>query len=63
MLTTAGAIDLAMLRNVVASIVPDSGALLVDGTDTVCADDEGVKSILEVITTVTAMEAIAMRTA
>jgi len=63
MFTTAGAIDFAMLRNVVASIVPVTGALFVLGTDTVCADEDGVKSILDVITTVTAIEAIAIRTA
>jgi hypothetical protein len=63
MFTTAGAVALAMFLNVVASMDPDSGALLVAGTETVCADDEGVRSIFDVITTVTAMEAMAIRTA
>ena len=63
MFTTAGAIDLAMFRNVVASMAPASGALLVAGTDTVWADDDGVRSIFDVITTVTAIEATAINTA
>jgi hypothetical protein len=42
---------------------PVSGALLAAGTATVCAADEGVRSIFEVMTTVTAIEATAIRMA
>ena len=37
-------------------MAPASGALLVAGTDTVCADEDGVRSIFDVITTVTAID-------
>jgi hypothetical protein len=62
MLTTAGAFVFAMFRKVVASMGPLSGALLVGGTETVCADEAGVRSSREVMTTVTAMVASAIRT-
>ncbi len=61
MLTTPGALDFAIVRKVVASIGPPSGALLLCGTDKVCADEAGVRSSLEVITTVTAIVASAIR--
>jgi hypothetical protein len=62
MLTTAGALTLAMVRNVVASIGPLSGALLIDGTVTDCADEAGVRSSRAVMTMPTAMPATAVRT-
>ena len=62
MFTTAGAAALAIVRNVVASIAPVSGAVLLDGTAIVCADDTGVKSIRDVITAVTAIDASAIST-
>jgi hypothetical protein len=51
-----------MVRNVVASIVPTSGALLTDGTLTACADEAGVRSRRDAMTMPTAMDATAMRT-
>jgi hypothetical protein len=44
MLTTIGDCDFAMLRNVVASTGPASGALLVAGIANVCAEDTGDRS-------------------
>ena len=52
-----------MLRNVVASIGPPSGALLIAGTATVCADEDGVRSSRDAITMPTASDATAIRTA
>jgi hypothetical protein len=62
MLTTAAAFAFAMVRNVVASMGPLRGALLIDGTPTDCADDAGVRSRREVMTTPTAMPATRVRT-
>ena len=61
MLTTAPAFIFAMLRKVVASIGPVSGALLVAGTTTFCADELGVRSRRAVITMPTAIPATAVR--
>jgi hypothetical protein len=51
-----------MLRNVVASIGPVIGALFIDGTFTVCADEAGARSSREAMTIPTAIPATAMRT-
>ena len=51
-----------MFRNVVASIGPLSGALLMAGTATVCAEEEGVRSSRDEITIPTAMPATAIST-
>ncbi|PYR72088.1 MAG: hypothetical protein DMF86_24570 [Acidobacteria bacterium] len=63
MLTTAGATDLAIVRNVVASSAPVMGVLLVGGTDTVCAEEAGARSSREAITIPTATDAIDSRMA
>ena len=60
MLTTIGDCALAMLRNVVASTAPLSGALLVAGIAMVCAEDAGVRSSREAMTMPTTSEAMAM---
>ena len=62
MLTTIGDCALAMLRNVVASTGPLSGALLVAGIARVCADDVGERSSREAMTMPTTSEAMAIRT-
>ena len=63
MLTTVGDTALAMVRKVVASIGPASGALLAAGTASVWAPDCGVRSIREAMTMPTATDATAMSTA
>ena len=62
MFTTAGLIDLAMVRNVDASTGPLSGALLAGGAArlTDCADDAGESSSRDAMTMPTATEATAM---
>ena len=60
MLTTAGLIALAMLRKVLASTGPLSGALFIGGAAMVCADDVGDRSSREAITIPTASEATAI---
>jgi hypothetical protein len=62
MLTTIGDCDFAIVRNVVASTGPLSGALLVDGIASVCADDVGDRSSREAITMPTTSDAMATRT-
>ena len=59
MLTTAGDTALAMLRNVLASTGPLSGALFMGGAAMAvdCADEAGVRSSREAITIPTASEA------
>ncbi len=59
MFTTAGDTVLAMLRNVLASTGPLSGALFMGGgaMAVVCADEDGVSSRREAITIPTASEA------
>ena len=64
MLTTAGDISRAIVRNVVASIAPVIGALLAGGaTVSGCADEVGDRSSLDASTMPMATEAIASRTA
>ena len=60
MLTTIGDCIFAMLRNVVASMAPLSGALLVGGMARVCAEDAGVRSSREAMTIPTTSEAMAI---
>ena len=62
MFTTAGDIALAMLRNVLASTGPLSGALFIGGAAiVVCADEAGVRSSRDAITIPTASEATMIR--
>jgi len=62
MLTTIGDWVLAMLRNVVASTGPLSGAVLVAGIAIVWADETGDRSRREAMTMPTTRDAMAMRT-
>ena len=62
MLTTIGDCAFAMLRNVVASMEPAIGALLVAGMVMVCADDAGARPRREATTIPTTSEAMATRT-
>ena len=62
MLTTTGPCVLAMLRKVVASTGPPSGAVFAGGTVTVWADDAAGSPHCDEITMPTAAEAIAIRT-
>ena len=61
MLTTAGLWSWAIVRKVVASIAPVSGALLVAGTFTDAANDDGARSSLEAMTMPETSEASAMK--
>jgi hypothetical protein len=63
MLTTAGDTALAMLRKVVASTGPLSGALFIGGAVTVCADEAGERSRRDAMTIPTASEATAISSA
>jgi hypothetical protein len=65
MLTTAGLIDLAIVRKVEASTGPVSGALFAGGTPavTLCADEVGASSSFDAMTIPTAADATAMSTA
>ena len=62
MLTTIGDCALAMLRNVVASTGPLSGALLVAGIASVCAEEVGDMPSREAMTIPTTSETMAIRT-
>ena len=61
MLTTAGLIALAMVRNVPASTGPLNGALFMGGGAMVCADEAGVRSSREAMTIPTASDATMIR--
>ena len=63
MLTTAGLIALAMLRNVEASTAPLSGALFIGGTAIDWADEVGDRSSRDAITMPTASDATAINRA
>ena len=64
MLTTAGETSRAMVRNVVASMLPAIGALLAGGAAvTGCAEEVGDRSSREASTMPIATEAIASSTA
>jgi len=54
---------LAIVRNVVASTGPASGALFIGGTFIVCADDSEERSSREASTMPTASDATAIRRA
>ena len=60
MLTTIGDCAFAMLRNVWASIGPPIGALFIVGTAIVCAEEAGVRSSRDAITSATANDATAV---
>ena len=57
MFTTIGDCAFAMLRKVWASIGPPIGALFIDGTAIVCADEAGVNSSRDAMTSATANDA------
>jgi len=61
MLTTHGVADFAMLRNVSAFSGPVTGALFIDGTGIVCADEVGARSSREAMTMPTASDATMVR--
>jgi len=52
-----------MVRKVLASTGPDSGALFIGGIAVVCADEVGERSSRDAITMPTASEATAMSSA
>ena len=60
--TTIGLCDLAMFRKVAISTGPSSGALFIDGTASVWAEDTGARPIRELSTIPTAAEAAASST-
>ena len=62
MLTTAGLASCAIVRNVDASSVPVSGALLAAGTLSVPASDRGTRSSREAMTMPTTSDASAVST-
>ena len=62
MLTTMGDCAFAIVRKVVASTGPLSGALLVAGIASVCAEDAGDRSSREAMTMPTTSDAMAIST-